>query len=159
MQEAEGYLELGMFSHALDTLAQLDPTGSQKAHALYLKGEAFRGQGDFAGAIDWLEQAAQAEPENFHVYMALGWCHKRCDRIDRAIQSLHRALEVADEEAIVHYNLACYYCLEIRKIETLEYLARAFELDASFRDLVADETDFESLRDDPDFQNLTSVIV
>jgi hypothetical protein len=62
-------------------------------------------------------------------------------------------------EAIIHYNLACYWSLARNKRYALKYLAQAFEIDAKYRDLVHDEPDFDFVRDDPDFQSLTSVIV
>ena len=56
--------------------------------------------------------------------------------------------------AVVHYNLACYYSLAGDKEEALSWLARAIRLDASFRDQVAKESDFDPIRNDPDFQYL-----
>jgi hypothetical protein len=41
----------------------------------------------------------------------------------------------------------------------LVYLTRALELDPSYRDLVADEHDFDPIRGHPGFQELTGVIV
>ena len=55
--------------------------------------------------------------------------------------------------------MACYWSLAGNCRWALDYLTRALEIDASYRDLVGNEQDFDPIRDDPRFQELTSVIV
>ena len=43
--------------------------------------------------------------------LALGWCYKRTNRLAQAIDSLERALREHPDEALLHYNLACYWSL------------------------------------------------
>jgi len=85
----------------------------------------------------------------------LAWCHKRTARLDAAIKDIQRALEVEPEEALLHYNLACYLSLAGRKRSALTHLARAFALDASYRELTGSEPDFDPIRSDPQFRALT----
>ncbi|MCH5374670.1 MAG: tetratricopeptide repeat protein, partial [Planctomycetes bacterium] len=99
------------------------------------------------------------EPDNIHVWLALGWCYKRIGRLDRAIESLEEALAVDPSGAIIHYNLACYWSLAGNVEVSLAYLTNAFEIDRSFRDLVYDEVDFDPIREHPAFRELTSVVV
>jgi tetratricopeptide (TPR) repeat protein len=157
--QAEGYLELGMPSHALEVLERAGPLETLSSHGLYLKGEGLRSLGRFPDAIDPLSLAAQRDPTNIHVWLALGWCHKRSGRIDLAIESLEEALAVDPDDALVHYNLACYWALANSRQQALAYLARAFEREEQYRMLVADEPDFDSIRSDPDFQALARVTV
>ena len=63
------------------------------------------------GAIQWLEEATDVNPENVHTWLALGWCQKRVGRLDLAIQSLEEGLSVAPDHAIIYYNLAWYWSL------------------------------------------------
>jgi hypothetical protein len=72
---------------------------------------------------------------------------------------LEEALAVAPEEAIVHYNLACYFSLAGNKGRALAHLAEALSIDPTFRDRIGEESDFNAIRSDADFQALTSVIV
>ena len=106
-----------------------------------------------------MSRAAQRDPGNLHVWLALGWCHKRNGRIDFAIESLEEALTVDPDDALVHYNLACYWAVANSRQQALTYLARAFELEDHYRTLVADEPDFDSIRSDPEFQALARVTV
>ncbi len=159
LREAEGYLELSMYDHALAVLDRLGEPEAMKGHALYLRGEALRSAQRFAEAIEPLRRAADLAPSNVHVWLALGWCYKRTGRIDLAIESLERAEGVAESEALVLYNLACYWSLAGGKPQALGYLSRAIGLDAHYRELVGSESDFDPLRGDPDFQAIISVAV
>ncbi len=98
-------------------------------------------------------------PENILIWLALAWCHKRAGRIDLAIESLEKAILTEPREAILYYNLACYWSLAGNSETALRLLAQSFDIDPSYRDMVADERDFDPIRHLPDFQSLTGVIV
>jgi Flp pilus assembly protein TadD len=157
--EAEGYLELGMPHHVLETLARLGDATALSSHALYLQGEALKTLGRYAEALVPLVEAARIAPGKVHVWLSIGWCQKRIGRIRAAIEALEEALAVAPGEAIVHYNLACYFCLAGNKSRALAHLAEALLIDPAYRDRIGDESDFDAIRADADFQALTSVIV
>ncbi len=175
IREADGYLDLvtscseevelqpqirdRIAQRALTILESINAEGIEREDLFLLRGQAYRVMERYDEAIPWLEEATEENPENFHVWLALGWCHKRVGRLDLAIQSLEEALAVAPDLAIVYYNLACYWSLANNAKLTIAYLTRAFDIDPSYRDLVADETDFDTVRNHPSFLELTSVIV
>ena len=153
-REAEGYLELGLARQALGSLARLgDPTGFE-AHSLYLWGEALRSLGRYEEALVPLGQGAAADPENINIWVALAWCYKRTGHLELAIESLETALTAEPSEALLHYNLACYWSLAGDKQRTLQYLAQSLAVDPRYRRLIADESDFDPFRDDPGFQRV-----
>ncbi len=143
-----------MPQHALDTLAELGDPAGLDGHALYLWGEALRSMDRCREALLPLMAAAKLAPENVHVWFALGWCYKRTGRIDLAIRSLERVLAAEPAEALVHYNLACYWSLAGDKHRALEFLSQALEIDPDYRRLIDDEPDFDPVRCDPRFQAL-----
>ena len=98
-------------------------------------------------------------PDDIHVLLALGWCYKRTGQLAKAIEVLERAVKVDPSEAVLHYNLACYWSLARNRTLALRFLSQALEIDANFRDLVSNEPDFNALCDDSAFIALTSVIV
>ncbi len=157
--QAEGYLELGMGEHALEVLGRCEQLARLPEHGLYLKGQCLRELGRYGEALDPLWQAAQSNPDNIGTWLALGWCYKRTGKLDRAIESLEEALSVEPNDALIHYNLACYWALAKNKRHALTYLARALDLEDEYRPLIADETDFDPIRDDPAFQALVRVAV
>ena len=159
IREAEGYVELGMYEYALRTLDRLGSGDELESHAAYLRGEALRSQERYREAADALEHACEATPDDIHIWLALGWCYKRLGQMDRAIRALEEALEIEPGEALIHYNLACYWSLAGGAQRAIHYLAAAFDIDSNYRDMVEDEPDFDPIRDDPGFLNVTSVIV
>jgi Flp pilus assembly protein TadD len=151
-REAEGYLELGMPHHALQTLGRLgDPTGFDAA-ALYLWGEGLRAMQRHFEALMPLERAARLAPEDVRVRVALGWCYKRTGRLDLAIAAIEKALNIEPGQAMLRYNLACYLSLAGRKRQALRYLSQALAMDPVYREMVDDESDFDPLRSDPEFR-------
>ena len=175
LREAEGYLDLIMVlahrwpptaeardrlaQRALDLLTTLEKFRWHRSDVLYLKGIALKCMERYTEATVPLQKAARIDPENCRILLALGWCQKRCGRLDLAIRSLERGLSVDNEQAILHYNLACYWSLADRSSQAIKYLAEAFELEPDYRNYVADERDFDPIRGDPEFQALMAVIV
>lgn len=174
LREAEGYLDLAsctddfplsnqtrdrLAQRALTTLAPLNGSGTDLEEVHYLTGQAYRLMTRHHEAIPHLERAAELNRDNIHVWLALGWCQKRIGRLDLAIQSLEEALSLAPDQAIIYYNLACYWSLAQNAKLALTYLARAFDIDPTYRDLAACEPDFNPIRHHRGFVELTSVVV
>ncbi|MFK7769741.1 MAG: tetratricopeptide repeat protein [Mariniblastus sp.] len=173
IEMAEGYLDLAM---ALDDFCTLDsklrgslveqslsslqaienPLG-HKPYILFLKGQAYRAIERYEDAINYLEQSSSLEPDNIHTDLALAWCYKRTDQLPRAIEVMQHAVEFNSESAIAHYNLACYCSLYCQVDLALMHLTFALDLDSSYRDHVASESDFDAIRDNPRFASLAGV--
>ena len=159
LTETEGYLELGMPQHALDTLDRLGGTKCFNSRAFYLKGESLRQLDRYREAVGPLRRAAEIAPSNLHVWLALGWCYKRLGHIHRAIFAMEEAIVVEPNEAIAHYNLACYLSLSGEKAQAVVQLTEALLLDPDYREMVDDEPDFDPIRSDAQFRAITSIIV
>jgi Flp pilus assembly protein TadD len=157
--EAEGYLELGMPHLALETLSRLADPADVVPSTLYLRGESLRALERYHEALDPLQRVAAVEPENIHVWLALGWCYKRTGRIDLAISAMESALAADPNESLLHYNLACYLSVAGAKQQAIGQLAQALALNPECRGAINDEPDFDPIRADPEFQALTSISV
>ena len=174
IRTAEGYLELmSTFESGLsmdEELAQpiadrmlklldsIEPSPDHRCYVNHLRGEACRFSHRFEEAIAHFRRALELEPDSTHGLLAIAWCFKRVGRIDEAIESMQIAIEFEPEQAICHYNLACYFALAKRISNAIEYLAQAFELRPSFRQEVAGESDFDAIRDDPEFVEFLSPV-
>ncbi len=172
---AEGYLDLVMAfddcwpldqenrnilaGRALEALNQIKNPLGHKPYILFLKGQAARAADNYQKAIHYLQQSAQLDPDNIHTFLALGWCYKRIDRTDLAIEAMETAVQIDNESAIAHYNLACYWALARQVKMAVLHLSNAFDLNPEFRNYVDMEADFDAIREDPDFLSSLDIIV
>jgi Flp pilus assembly protein TadD len=159
IDEAEGYLDLGMVDHALRALQRRGTLVHGNGRACHLMGKTLLELARFEEALFPLERSADLIPDDIHVWLALGWCYKRTGHLAKAIESLEAAIKIDPGEGIIHYNLACYWSLARNRELALSYLAHAFDIDGNYRDMVLDEPDFNALRHDPEFKVLTGLEV
>lgn len=153
--EAEGYLMLNLPARALEILEQRSDWATMQFEASLLAGEALRALGRFRDALKPLEIAAKLRPADVAVAIALGWCYKRTHRLAQAIDALERAQRHNPDHALLHYNLACYWSLAGNAARALDELSVALELEPELRSLIQEETDFNPLRGNADFDRLT----
>ena len=175
IRTAEGYLDLIMAfddcwplemehrrrlaERALESLDAIKAPLGHKPYILFLKGQCARTCGDYQKAVSCLQQSARLDPENIHTFLALGWCYKRINRTDLAIEAMETAIQIDNESAIAHYNLACYWALARQVQMAVLHLTHAFDLNPDYRDYVDAESDFDGIRNDPDFISSLDFIV
>jgi Flp pilus assembly protein TadD len=157
LEAASGYLDLDMPAHALRSLAGITHPDATPFEFYLLKGQALRSAGQFEEALAALSRAREEQPNELDVLMGLAWCYKRTDRLSQAISVMQEAYVAHPKVPVVLYNIACYYSLAGDKPQALSWLGRALRMDTSLRKLIADESDFDSLRNDPDFQYIASL--
>ena len=173
-REAEGFLELAtlfddqfeldpsekleLANRCVATLERIEEPGTRKSRVLYLKGQAFRLAERYDDAIDSLEQAYEMDSSNIHTCLALAWCFKRKDQVGLAIEAMQKALSVDRTSGIAHYNMACYLALLKQTRMAVIHLAKAIAIDTVYRELAQSETDFDLIRDDPEFREKTILV-
>lgn len=151
--EASGFTTLGMHQHALQAVLEI-PIEFDPFVVHTLRGDAYRELKQFHAALAEFDRAGELEPANIHVLLAKAWCYKRTDRLMQAIAVTRQALVINPRDDIIHYNLACYFCLANLRWETFFHLVKALELRPELIDSIPQERDFDSLREDPEFQIL-----
>ncbi len=72
---------------------------------------------------------------------------------------MQRALEHSPNQAILHYNLACYLSLAGEFQGSVRHLSRALRLEPDYRARVETEPDFDPIRNHPGFVALKSIMV
>lgn len=155
LDEAEGYLMLNLPRRTLEILGRRADWATMQFEASYLAGEALRQMERYREALKPLEIASKLRPGDASVAIALGWCYKRTHRLAQAIDALERASLQSPSEPILRYNLACYWSLAGNVPKALDALAQALDLEPELRSLIPDESDFNILRGDPEFERLT----
>ena len=154
LKAAEGYLTLNMPDHVLRELSHIQDLGDEQYSACMLKGEALLLKENQQKALDSFRQAHLEKPTDLHALMRMAWCFKRTDQLSRAIDAMKLAYQFHKEVPVVLYNLACYYSLAGEKDDALSWLGRAFRMDRELLKLIPNETDFDPIRGDADFQHL-----
>jgi tetratricopeptide (TPR) repeat protein len=178
LEAACGYIELNMPEHALRELDRIADPEAIPFEFNRLRGEALRGAGQFEAALAAYARATEEKPEELDVLLGMAWCYKRTGQLPRAIAAMEQAYQAHPKELIVLYNMACYFSLAGEKAQALSWLGRALRMEStlrkqnpetefgfsigaighsksSLRDQIAEEPDFDPLRNDPDFQYLT----
>ncbi len=172
--EAEGYLELAIIfddrwpldesqrrvltSRCVATLDKIKNPKGRQAQIHYLRGQAMRLDERFEDAIESLELSWHLESHNIHTCLALGWCYKRTERVQDAIEAMQLGLSVDPHSAILHYNLACYLSLLKKTRPAIKHLAIALDIQGSLINLVANEADFDPIREMPSFAKFNIMI-
>ncbi|HEY3963020.1 MAG TPA: tetratricopeptide repeat protein [Planctomycetaceae bacterium] len=155
---AEGYTALGMYSHALDSLDKIQNVEGAVFEVSFRRGDALRHLDRHDEALAAFHLAFDENPDSVDLLMAMAWCYKRTNQLPRAITSMEQAYRIAPKESVILYNLSCYWSLAGNKTQSLSWLGRALRMDKALRQLIDDETDFDSLRHDPDFQMLVGLV-
>jgi tetratricopeptide (TPR) repeat protein len=154
LNAAEGYLALNMPDHALRELGRIEDLGDDHFKVSMLRGEALQMKHLHLQALDAFRQAHLEKPTELFALMGMAWCFKRVDQLPQAIDAMKVAYQFHKDVPVVLYNLACYYALADEKDNALSWLGRSLRMDRKLLNLIPNETDFDSLRADSDFQHL-----
>ncbi|XZE56817.1 TPR end-of-group domain-containing protein [Planctomycetaceae bacterium SH139] len=117
-------------------------------------GQSLRLLGRHRQAIGPLLAALRRQPQQRQGWIALGWCLKRLGRPDRAARVMSRAINVLPDDAVLHFNFACYLALLNQAELAIGELLWAIELEPSIRGLLSAESDFDLIRGSASFQTL-----
>lgn len=152
LSEAEGCAMLELYDRALEKALPVTRTTFLPLESNLLAGELYREQAQHAKALPHFARALKEKPGGVEATVGFGWCLKRTGRLPEAVQAYETALKLHPNEALLHYNLACYQSLLGKVPEAFAALDRALAIDETFRRLALDETDFDPVRNLPDFQ-------
>jgi tetratricopeptide (TPR) repeat protein len=158
LEAAEGFLSLGMPDHALEALKQVSDFGSAEFYSLLLRGDAWRAKHNYEQALECFLKAHELKPQSLDALMGMAWCYKRTDRVAQSVECMRTAYQDHATESIVLYNMACYLALDGNREQALSWLGRALRMDKTLCKLIPAETDFDSLKHDPDFQHLLELM-
>lgn len=142
---AQGYVELGMFLDANEELEQVDPDVRHVPEVLAVRVEIYSALKKWELMQVVARKLAMFDPDNPQWTGSWAYATRRADSIEAARLILREAVERLPNEAVFHYNLACYEC-QLGSLETAKArLKRAFELDSSFRATALEDDDLRPL--------------
>jgi len=144
-QAAVGYVELGMFQDANDQLEKIDPFNRAAPEVLAVRIAIYHGLKKWELMRDIAKQLADFQPNDIQWTISYAYATRRAESIPAAKDILLNAEPKFREEAIIKYNLACYFCQTGDVESAKNYLKKAFELDSSWREKAFDDPDLKPL--------------
>lgn len=154
IRAAEGFLQLDMPDHALRELNGIENEVDERFPVYLMRGEALRVKQEHRLALEAFRKAHLEKPTDLNALFGMAWCFKRIDQLHQAIDAMKLAYQFHKDEAVVLYNLACYYALAGEKDNALSWLGRSLRMNRRLLDKIHEESDFDPLRNDSDFQHL-----
>jgi tetratricopeptide (TPR) repeat protein len=79
---------------------------------------------------------------------------EKAGKLNDAIASINKAIEMKPEYPANYYNRACFYCLKGNKTKTLADLKKAIKMNPTFKQTARKDEVFTILYDDTDFKKL-----
>jgi tetratricopeptide (TPR) repeat protein len=160
IEEAEGYLELGLPQRAFAALENASAAAKAAFEWRDLAAKSLVGDGRYEEAVPQLYAALDLNPNAVPLLLALADCFKKTRQYSRAIETMRTAEKLcrrgsnADSHAAVSFGLSGCFALARRKGDMLHWLERALNEDGRLRKNLVSDPDFDEYRRDPDFLSL-----
>jgi tetratricopeptide (TPR) repeat protein len=146
LNEASGYMELGLPTDADDALAALpDPLQSHPV-VMGARVEALLAAAQWEEARRIAARLTDCMEEYVDHWIWWAYATRRAESVEAAEEILERALDEHPDASVIHYNLACYAAVQGRLEEARQKLGRAVELDPELSEMAAEDPDLEALR-------------
>jgi tetratricopeptide (TPR) repeat protein len=122
--------------------------------ALVEKAQQHQQAGEWAEAASVYGALIEHAPDNAELCFALAYALHMAGDYEKAIEADKRSATFDQTRGVALYNLACAYALTGRTDEALEALQASREAGYDFAHGMRTDSDLDSLRDDPRFQEL-----
>ena len=129
------------------------------AAAFSYRGNAQKGKGEYAKALEDYATAMKVDPKYSLVYYDLGNLQSMTGKRSEAIGNFEKYLSMQPTEddhmiAWAFYSIACIHALEGRTKEALSFFKQALEKGLADRKHIDGDADLDKLRSDPRFIKL-----
>jgi tetratricopeptide (TPR) repeat protein len=148
LEHVQGYLTLGMRAEAEAEMETIGP--DERKHPLVAEAHMaiLYAQEDWAGLEEAARDYAEANPADPTGWINLALAVRRTMGVAEA----KRVLETVEPlfggaTPVLHYNLACYRCLQGEMEGAKAALGQAIEMDANFKAIASADPDLEPLRE------------
>ena len=147
LQYARGYIELGMISEASDELEAIDRDDRTKPEVLAVRVDLYSAAKNWDLMADIAKHLAEGHPHQSQWWVHWAYALREQDKIAEAKVVAVRGLELHPDEAILHFNMACYLSLLGDFDSASDHVNKAIELDKRFQEASVDDEDLARLWD------------
>ena len=144
---AKGYIELGMVNEASDELEQIDWDDRLKAEVLAVRLDLYLATKNWELMVAMANALAKGNPEQSQWWVQWAYALREWGKAEEAKEVALKRLELHPDEAILHFNLACYLSLLGEFEEAKKHLNRSIRLDKRFQAASVEDEDLKGLWD------------
>jgi tetratricopeptide (TPR) repeat protein len=146
LNAAIGYLNLGMPKDAWNELEDIEAKDRSRHEVLKVRVEVCRALKQWEMMAEVSNHLRKIEPDDVGHPLNMSYAVRRFRGESEAADILSLALRRYYDDALVRYNLACYWCAMGRVEEARDMLETAFKKDKSLRDVAETDEDLAALR-------------
>jgi len=146
VEYGRGYLELGLLKEAEAELDAIPENEQSDLNVLEVRVDLHMELKHWVRVIGTAQLVCTQRPTNERAWIAWAYALRELQRIEEAKAVLLRAEALHGAKCgVLHYNLACYYCLLGDLKEAERRLKRACILDQSWREAALQDLDLKAL--------------
>ena len=127
---------------------------TQDAQTLYERAERFRKQGRLKDAKRFYEEALKLNSRHVDALNNLGVVYLHDKDYSAAQRKFEAITRIEPDDADPYYNLACLHAVKGEQRQSLAYLRKAVSLNPLVRTWAKTDTDLDSLRRVPEFEEI-----
>lgn len=120
----------------LTLLQRLADENRSNAEVQTVLAETYAASGDTTRSIAAYEKAIALQPNNEHLYIALGNQWDKAGQHDNAVNAYQQAIQVNPQNAVVHYNLGTLFQIKGQYRESISAYEKALKIDPTFGDSI-----------------------
>jgi tetratricopeptide (TPR) repeat protein len=145
LNAAQGFLSLGMFMDADAALDDIDPFCRHLPEVLAVRVKIYQALQRWELMEVVAKRMVEYIPEDAGWWVLWAQATSHSQSVDAARLIMVNALEHHEDDAGVHFNLACYECGLGNMERTKECLKTCFDIDPSWRIIALNDERFEAL--------------
>ena len=146
LRAVEGYLELGMVDAAAEELDAVNPHHSPHPEVREVLLSLQMRQEKWAAAVTTGRLLCRECPDEALPFIQTAYCLHELGETGEALRTLRQGPETLQEDAVYHYNAACYLAVLGHMKEAKSSLQTAMALDESLREYADTDPDLAALR-------------
>ena len=146
IRHASGYLGLGMAKEATAELAMIPPADSALPEVLNARIELHMAMNEWDIVIRFGRELAKGHPDVDAGWIGWAYALRELNRIEEAKAVLLEAEPLHGKTCgVLHYNLACYYCLLGALPEAKKRLSLACKMDVEWKKAALNDLDLKAM--------------
>jgi uncharacterized protein YoxC len=125
-----------------------------EAHTLFLQAGFAHAQGRLEEALKTYRTLVARKPDHQVAWQKMGTAYRELMRLDEAVESYTKAVELLPTDSATHYQLAGTWARQRRREKMLESLSIALKNDPSLKDDALNDPAFRDYWNDPGFKDI-----